>query len=91
MGPLLFLIYINDSFDVSSVLDFILFADDTNIFFSHNNVDFLERILNEELLKLTAWCQANNLSINYSKSKFMLPEGRGVLDPCLGIGVQLRV
>ena len=34
LGPLLFLIYINDMCDVSKVLDFILFADDTNIFFS---------------------------------------------------------
>ena len=33
LGPLLFLIYINDICNVSKVLDFILFADDTNIFF----------------------------------------------------------
>ena len=72
LGPLLFLIYINDLCDVSKILDFILFADDTNIFFSHKNVDFLEKTLNEELLKLTTWCQANKLSINYSKSKFMV-------------------
>ena len=67
LGPLLFLIYINDLCDVSKILDFILFADDTNIFFSHKNVDFLEKTLNEELLKLTTWCQDNKLSINYSK------------------------
>ena len=72
LGPLLFPIYINDLCDVSKILDFILFADDTNIFFSHKNVDFLEKTLNEELLKLTTWCQANKLSINYSKSKFMV-------------------
>ena len=72
LGPLLFLIYINDLCDVSNILDFIIFADDTNIFFSHKNVDFLEKTLNEELLKLTTWCQANKLSINYSKSKFMV-------------------
>ena len=35
LGPLLFLIYINDLCNVSKVLDFILFADDSNIFFSH--------------------------------------------------------
>ena len=46
--------------------------DDTNIFFSHKNVDFLEKTLNEELLKLTTWYQANKLSINYSKSKLMV-------------------
>ena len=56
--------YINDMCDVSKVLDFILFADDTNIFFSHKNVDVIEKTLNEELPNLTDWCQANKLSIN---------------------------
>jgi hypothetical protein len=37
LGSLLFLIYINDIIHVSKILDFILFADDTNIFFSHKN------------------------------------------------------
>ena len=67
-----FLIYINYLFDLSKILDFILFADDNNIFSSHKNVYSLEKTLNEELLKLTTWCQANKLSINYSKSKFMV-------------------
>ena len=44
LGPLLFLIYVNDLCDVSKVLDFILFADNTNIFFSHNNVNLIERL-----------------------------------------------
>ena len=48
LGPLLFLIYINDMCDVSKVLDFILFADDTNIFFSHKNMNVIEKTLNEE-------------------------------------------
>ena len=50
--------------DVSKVLDFILFADDTNIFFSHKNINVIEKTLNEELPNLTDWCQANKLSIN---------------------------
>ena len=43
LGPLLFLQYINDLCNVSQVLDFILFADDTNIFFSHKDKDILEK------------------------------------------------
>ena len=43
---LLFLLYINDLYNLSKVVDFILFADDTNIFFSHKD-------LNSEMLKLT--------------------------------------
>ena len=72
LGPLLFLIYINDLCNVSKVLDFILFADDTNIFFSHRNEDYLQNTLNVELDNVTNWCQANRLSINIKKSKFML-------------------
>ena len=72
LGPLLFLLYINDLCNVSQVLDFILFADDTNIFFSHKDKYILEKTVNDELLKLTGWCLANKLSINYSKSKFMI-------------------
>ena len=72
LGPLLFLIYVNDLCNVSKALDFILFADDTNIFFSHKNLNILEKTLNEELPKLTDWCLANKLSINYKKSNFMI-------------------
>ena len=70
--PLLFLIYINDSCDVLNVLDVILFADDTNIFFSHNNVNVIEKTFNEELPNLTDWCQANKLSINFNKTNFIV-------------------
>ena len=64
LGPLLFLLYINDLCNVSKVVDFILFADDTNIFFSHKDFNSLSEILNYELCKLTHWCRANKLSIN---------------------------
>ena len=64
LGPLVFLIYINDMCDVSKILDFILFADDTNIIFSHKNINVIEKTLNEELSNLTDWCQANKLSMN---------------------------
>ena len=67
LGPLLFLIYINDICNVSKVLDFILFADDTNIFFSHKDELFLSQTLNSELLSLSEWCKVNKLSINLKK------------------------
>ena len=68
LGPLLFLLYINDLCNVSKVVDFILSADDTNIFFSHKDFNLLPEILNSEMLKLTQWCRANKLSINFKKS-----------------------
>ena len=61
--------YINDFCDVSKILDFILFADDTDIFSSHKYVDFLDKSLNEKLLKLSTWCQANKLSMKLFKVK----------------------
>ena len=67
-----FLIYINDLCNVSKVLDFILFADDTNIFFSHKDPIFLMELVNTELQKLSCWFQANKLSINVKKSNYII-------------------
>ena len=72
LGSLLFLLYINDLCNVSKVVDFILFADDTNIFFSHKDLNFLPEILHSEVLKLTQWCQANKLPINLKKLNLMV-------------------
>ena len=71
LGPLLFLLYINDLCNVSKALDFILFADDTNIFFSRNdpNQPAMENV-NNELKKLSNWFQAK-LSI-YIKNHILL-------------------
>ena len=49
---------------MSNVLEFILFADDTNIFFSHKDVNTLSTTLNLEMTKLSDWCRANKLSFN---------------------------
>ena len=38
LGPLLFLLYVNDLKNASSVLDPIMFADDTNLFYTHSNI-----------------------------------------------------
>ena len=73
LGPLLFLLnIINDLCDVSKALDFILFADDTNIFYSHKDQNYLMEIVNTELKKLSSWFQANKPSINIKKSNFIL-------------------
>ena len=72
LGALLFLLYINDLCDVSKALDFVLFAEDTNIFYSHKDQNYQMEIVNSELKKLSSWFQANKLSINIKKSNFIL-------------------
>ena len=51
LGPLLFLIYINDLPNISKKLEFFLFADDTNIYFEHSCLKTLEKSINIELKK----------------------------------------
>ena len=72
LGPLLFLLYINDMPYCSEILKFHLFADDTSIFFSHKNQHELEIIVNNELKKVSDWLSANRLTLNVAKSNFLL-------------------
>ena len=72
LGPLLFLIYINDIFSCSNYLSFILFADDTNIFFQHKNISELTKIVNHELSFVATWFKANKLTLHPDKTKFIL-------------------
>ena len=72
LGPLMFFIYINDICNVSDVAKLILFADDTNLFFSHINPVHLVNVTNGELQKFSIWLRANKLSLNLDKTKFMI-------------------
>ena len=72
LGPLLFLIYINDLPNISKVLDFYLFADDTNIYFEDNSLQRLERKVNRELRNLYLWLNVNRLSLNMNKTNFVI-------------------
>lgn len=67
LGPLLFLLYINDLPKSSSKLLFRIFAYDTNIFFSSKNIADLESAVNEELMNVIKYCDVNKLSINLKK------------------------
>ena len=78
LGPLLFLIYINDIHASSKVFSFTLFADDTNIFYKNTSLNQLLTITNNELKKLSVcnWFKANKLSLNISKTNYMLFSNR---------------
>lgn len=85
IGPLLFIIYINDLPNVSSLLSFILYADDSSIFINGNNLDNILSILNNELVKINRWLQANKLTLNTSKSTYMImcsPKKKFNTDTC---------
>ena len=76
LGPLLFLLYINDICNVSKLLKLILFADDTNLFRSGLNLEELCKEISNELSKLNKWFKVNKLSLNVSKTNFMIFAGR---------------
>ena len=71
LGPLLFFIYVNDISNVSTLLQYILFADDANIFCSNSNLESLVQTLNTELPKLSNWFKCNKLSLNLGKTNFI--------------------
>ena len=55
LGPELFLIYMNDFTNCSSIFDFHLFADDTNLFYTHSGLQHLEQNVNRELSEISLW------------------------------------
>ena len=77
LGPLLFIIYINDFARASSIFDFICYADDTTLFSTLNNLVNAQNInpdiiINKELAKINEWLEINKLSLNVTKTKFMV-------------------
>jgi len=72
LGPKLFILYINDISKVSKILNFVLIADDTNIFCTGDNLQQLLAEINLELCQLKIWFDINKLSLNLDKTKFML-------------------
>ena len=72
LGPLHFLIYINDLPNISNKLKFYLFADDTNIYLESDELIDLEKVMNKELVKLYKWLSTNRFSLNISKTNFVI-------------------
>ena len=69
LGPLLFLIYINDLPNSSKFFSFFLFADDTNIYCESDDLALLTRKVNKELKKVKLWLDSNKLALNIEKNK----------------------
>ena len=72
LGPLLFLLYVNDITNSSDILKFIIFADDTTVLYENSNIVMLNSIITEEVNKVIDWFSANKLLINLTKTNTML-------------------
>ena len=71
LGPLLFLIYINDLANCTSLFT-LLFADDTSFLISGKKLNEVIELLNVELKKICYWFRTNELSLHPGKTKFMI-------------------
>ena len=72
LGPLLFLVFINDIIFETKFSNLYIYADDTSISCYDTNVNSLNTKLNQDLNNIEKWCQKNRIVINTSKSKSML-------------------
>jgi len=64
LGPKLFVLYINDICNVYKILNYVIFADDTNVFCAWENLQQLLEVVTAELSKLKLWFDVNKLSVN---------------------------
>ena len=85
LGPLLFLIYINNLHEASNILDSIMFVDDTNLFCSHQNINDLVSTVNSELECINQCFKASKLSLNIEKTKCTLFHKKSAKNEISGI------
>ena len=72
IGPLLFILYINDFNACTKDLKFIHFADDSTLYAKGNSLSDLAAKINTELHEVVKWLQINRVSLNVSKAFFTL-------------------
>ena len=74
LGPLLFLLYINDFSNCSKVFNVHHFADDSNLFMADESLDSLQTCVNNEFRKIHSWLCAKKLSLilNIEKINFVI-------------------
>jgi len=63
--------YVNDLLNCSAFKT-VLYAEDTYLTLSHDNLHILQHVVNSELVNVGKWMRLNKLSANYSKSVYML-------------------
>ena len=78
LGPLLYDIYSNDFNFLCDDNECILYADDTCLVFTGDNLMDMEQHINRKLIMVQSWCNNNKMALNASKSQFMLVTNRMV-------------
>ena len=71
-GSITFIIYMNDICNVSELLYTIMYADDTNVIMSGNDLESLIQSVKSELCLLNTWLKANKLSLNVNKIYYLV-------------------
>ena len=77
LGPLFFLLYVNDMVRASDEIDLVLFADDTNIFCKGKSHSELFERVNRGLLAISKWFRCNKLTLNLKKTEYVYFGGPG--------------
>lgn len=87
LGPLLFIVYINDFVYCCSDIHKVISADDTNLFVAHKKTEQLEKLLNQQLVKVNTWFKYNKLSLNINKTFYIVfrSSRRKYCDPHMNI------
>ena len=76
LGPLLFLVYINELPSLSNLSNFTLFADDTTVAKRDDNIENISSKCNTVLEILNSWSTKNRLTINFEKTEFIIFSNR---------------
>jgi len=72
LGPLMFLIYINDlPITINKIATSVIFADDTSIIITNSNKTDFENALNQTIIEMGNWFRSNLLTLNYDKTHFL--------------------
>lgn len=72
LGPLFFLIFINDLLELDLASELRCYADDTSAFIAGKYLSDLIRMANEDLVRISGWMSINNISLNESECKWMV-------------------
>ena len=72
LSPVLFLLHINDRYRSSNQMRFVHFSDDTTVFAFNSDINNVHATVNTELVGVYNWLKANRLSLNVSKTSYMI-------------------